>query len=132
MRPGIRRFRSLGASLSLLALYVQVSLPMLIATELRIAEAGTGIPAHVICGSGHQPAGTPDGGAPGQPGAGDRHSRQCCPLCGAFATPYIAPVEIFVSVPTAWNAIVPHAIDVVALSSPSALTYNARAPPLNS
>ena len=127
MRPGIGKFRSLGAWLSLLALYVQVSLPLLIAAELRVT-AGPAVPAYAICGSGHGSTGVHDAGAPG---TGDRHSGQCCPLCTAIDTPYLAPAEILVPAPAAWNSVPPHIAAAVAVASRTALTYNARAPPLN-
>lgn len=130
MRPGLSTSRTVGAWLSLLALYVQVLLPMIVAAEMRVADAG-GVPAFVLCSSGHVSSDASGGGAAGTPAGQDGHSRRCCPLCGALGTPYIAPAEAFISVPVAWSSVAPQATDVVVVAPPTAPLYEARAPPLN-
>ncbi len=131
MSPGRRKSRTFGAWLALLALYVQALLPMLIAVELRIADAGSSA-AFAMCLSGHGSTGAPDGGGAGAPGTGDGHSRHCCPLCTActaIGASYIAPVEILLAGPASWTGIVLRAAGVTADSHPRVATYDARAPP---
>jgi hypothetical protein len=128
MSPGPRKSRTLGAWLALLALYVQALL--LIAVELRIADAGgSASAAFAICGGGHVSSGAPDGGTAGAPGTGDSHSRHCCPLCTAIGASYIAAAEFFPAVPASWTAIVLRASGVTAVSHPRVTIYEARAPP---
>jgi hypothetical protein len=106
-------------------------LPMLIAVELRIADAG-GSAAFAMCGGGHGSTGTNDGGAAGAPGTGDSHSRHCCPLCTActaIGASYIAAAEISLAVPASWTSIVLRASGVTAVSHPRLAIYEARAPP---
>jgi hypothetical protein len=130
MSPGPRKSRTLGAWLALLALYVQVLLPMIIAVELRIADSGgPASAAFAICGGGHGSTGAPDGGAAGPPGTGDSHSRHCCPLCTAIGASYMAAAEVFLAVPASWTGIVLRADGASAISHPRVALYEARAPP---
>jgi Protein of unknown function (DUF2946) len=133
MSPGPRKSRTLGAWLALLALYVQVLLPMLIAVELRLADAGgPASAAFAMCGGGHGSTGAPDGGAAGPPGTGDSHSRHCCPLCTActaIGASYIAAAEIFLAVPAGWTSIVLRASGLTVVPRSRVATYEARAPP---
>ena len=126
MSPGPRKSRTLGAWLALLALYVQALLPMLIAVELRLADAGgPASAAFAMCGGGHD-------STAGAPGTGDRHSRHCCPLCTActaIGASYIAAAEIFLAVPASWTSIALRASGVTAVSHPRVALYEARAPP---
>ncbi|HXY98435.1 MAG TPA: DUF2946 family protein [Stellaceae bacterium] len=132
MRPGLRKSRSPGAWLALLALYVQLLLPILAAAELRGADAGgPGVPASVICSSGHLSSDATDDRTAGAPGGADGHCQHCCPLCGSFGAAYVAPPEILVAKPAAWSSVVLHAAAAAAVSFPTSLTYEARAPPLN-
>lgn len=130
MSPGPRKSRTLGAWLALLALYVQVLLPMLIAVELRIADAdGPASAAFAMCRGGHVSPGAPDGGTAGAPGTGDSQSRHCCLLCTAIGASYIAAAEIFLAEPASWTGIVLRASGVTAVSHPRVAIYEARAPP---
>jgi hypothetical protein len=132
MSPGLRKSRTLGAWLSLLAVYVQLALPMLIAVELRLAEAGgSGSAAFAICSAGAASTGAHHRGAAGAPGTGDDHSCHCCPLCAAIGASYIAPAEISLSAPATWTGVLLTVTGAVTVSYPRAATYDARAPPLN-
>lgn len=129
-----RKRRMLGALLSALALYIQILLPLIVATELRVAEAeGSGFAGFAICGAGN--VSTPDdGGASGAPATGGSHSPGCCPLCVALggAAPYTAPAEFFIPVRPLGNDIFAEAANVVVIRYDAAPNYQARAPPLNS
>lgn len=131
MRAGTGKARTVGAWLSLLALYVQVLLPMLVAVELRIAEVGGA--AFALCHAGQASTGAYKGRATGAPGTGGNHYRDCCPLCVAASAgaSYIAPAEFSVPLPTIWRRIFTRASSAIAVSFAAALTYDARAPPLN-
>jgi len=131
MRSGARKVRTLGAWVSLLALYVQVMLPMLVAIELRIPNFA-GPDAAAICHSSPLAARGDHGRATGAPSRGRDHSRNCCPLCSAMGTPFIAPAEYFVPASSAWTRTLLRGTVSVAVLYPTALTYEARAPPLNS
>ncbi|HZB91525.1 MAG TPA: DUF2946 family protein [Stellaceae bacterium] len=128
----MRKARTVGAWLSLLALYVQVMLPLLVAVEIwRVDAAGLGAAGPAVCRAGTLSRAADHGRAAGAPRTGHDHSQGCCPLCSAVGTPFIAPAEIFVPASAAWNAILPLAAGVLPVAYSAPLTYEARAPPLN-
>jgi len=131
MRSGARKVRTLGGWLSLLALYVQVMLPMLVAIELRIPNFA-GPDAAAICHSSPLAARGDHGRETGAPRTEHGHARGYCPLCSGVGTPFIAPAEYFVPAPSAWTRTLLRGTVSIAFAYSTVLTYEARAPPLNS
>ena len=125
------RARGLGLLLTILALYVQLLLPYIVALESRVAEVGnTGLADVPIC---HLSI-SDNAGNHGTPAnTGDEASR-CCPLCMALSvgTAFMAPAEPYVSVLRAWISIHEEAANERASGYVTTVHYEARGPPQNS
>ena len=132
MSQGPRKSWTLGAFLSVLALYVQVALPMLLAVQIGIAEPDdAGSAAFALCGGSHGASEADHPGTAGAPGSGGDHGQQCCPLCAVVGASYIVPADIFLPVPTTWTGILLRVTGSVARAVAAVGTYDARGPPLN-
>jgi hypothetical protein len=128
MRGGRGFLRRLGLRLALLALAVQVAIPLLLAVELRAAvaqSAADAVIAHSLClhDGAPPPDGTPHGDC----------SLAFCPLCAALAAAATlgTPAQDQPSVPAAPRA-VPFRFDPSRRLAAAAFPhpYQSRAPPV--
>lgn len=122
--------RIIAAWLGLIALALQVELPLLVAVEISLASRAAANSAFEICGYGHGPA------AAGAPGQTSHHQHRdgdgLCPICIALhAGPvFTAPAILALPLPTA-PAIA--AATAESRSEPrfvALVAYRSRAPPL--
>ena len=128
------RGRWIGFSLSVLALYVQLLLPLIVALEVRIIDARSpGFDSFPICHA-WQTANFGGSGKSGPSGSGGDQASPCCPLCTALSAgaAFTAPAEPTVPVPQ--QSI--RAPDLASNDSVdgyrTGLQYEARGPPRNS
>lgn len=112
-----------GRFLACLAVYVQVLLPFVVVADLRITDASVG--GFPIChvDSGSAPA-----------SSGSSQSTACCPLCLALgaSAPFTAPAEPSLPLPPAAKGVAAESPVAVGIGYDGAVSYDARAPPLNS
>ncbi len=126
-----KRHHRLAAWLGLLALAVQVCLPLLIAAEIRAATAAApslslALAAVPICHAADEQTSGPGTGQPP-----DRHDRAGCPICTALAASlaFTAAVAPALPVPQGCAIALRVAASAPALSPRFAAAYRSRAPP---
>jgi hypothetical protein len=131
---GSARARGLGLSLSVLALCVQLLLPLIVALEVRVVEArNSGFDSYPICHAWPTPN-VDASGKSGTSGSSGGQASACCPLCTALGAgaAFTAPVEPSVPLPRYSLGAPDLASSDTVVGYRTALQYEARGPPRNS